>query len=227
MSRSCLFSLAALVLLGAAECRAAKVKVWHQHAPADYAKARLRQAVVSNEGTLRLSRQLRPLADLDATHVWDLAEDGDGNLYAATGDEGKVFKVTPNGKVSVAHAGENSQVLCLAVAPDGAVYAGTGPKGQVVRIDPRGSAKVLCETGESYVWSLALDPKTQTLYAGTGPRGNVCKVTPEGKATIFYATKQEHVLSVALGANGGLYAGTDKGGLVYRIDAGGKGFVVF
>jgi hypothetical protein len=209
------------------ESRAAKVKVWHQHAPADYAKARLRQAVVSNEGTLRLSRQLRPLADLDATHVWDLAEDGGGNLFAATGDEGKVFKVAPDGKVSVAYAGENSQVLCLAVAADGTVYAGTGPKGQVVRIDPRGQAKVLCETGESYVWSLALDPKAQTLYAGTGPRGHVCKVTPEGKATVFYATKQEHVLSVALGEDGTLYAGTDKGGLIYRIDAKGKGFVLF
>jgi hypothetical protein len=226
MTRSCVFSLAAVVLLGAPECRAAKVKVWHQHAPADYTRARLRQTVVSNEGTLRLSRQLRPLADLDATHVWDLAEDGDGNLFAATGDEGKVFKVAPDGKVSVAYAGEHSQVLCLAVGGDGAVYAGTGPKGQVVRIDPRGGAKVLCDTGESYVWSLALDPKTQTLYAGTGPRGHICKVTPEGKATVFYATKQEHVLSVALAEDGTLYAGTDKGGLVYRI-AGGKGFVLF
>jgi hypothetical protein len=231
MSRLFLPPLPAAVLLGltlwAPDCRAAKVKVWHQHAPADYARARLRQAVVSNEGTLRLSRQLRPLADLDATHVWDLAEDGDGNLFAATGDEGKVFKVTPDGKVSVVYTSEDSQVLCLAVGGDGAVYAGTGPRGRVVRIDPHGQAKVLCDTGESYVWSLALDPGTQNLYAGTGPRGRVCKVTPEGKATVFYATKQEHVLSVALGGDGTLYAGTDKGGLVYRIDARGKGFVLF
>jgi hypothetical protein len=231
MSRLPLPPLPASVLLGlllwAPESRAAKVKVWHQHAAGDYAKARLRKAVVSTEGTLRLSRQLRPLADLDATHVWNLAEDNDGNLYAATGDEGKLFKVAPDGKVSVAYTSENSQVLCLAVGGDGAVYAGTGPKGQVVRIDPHGEAKVLCDTGESYVWSLAVDSKTQTLYAGTGPRGRVCKVTPEGKATVFYTAKQEHVLSLAPGDDGTLYAGTDKGGLVYRIDAKGKGFVLF
>src|SRR5262249_2036839 len=66
----------------------AKVKVWHHSTPAHYDKARLKEVVVSNEGALRLARQLRPLVTLDATHVWDLVEDKDGNLYAATGNEG-------------------------------------------------------------------------------------------------------------------------------------------
>jgi outer membrane protein assembly factor BamB len=224
LPRVLVLTVTGLALAG--PCRAAKVKVWHQHTPADYARARLRQAVVSSEGTLRLSRRLRPLTDLDAGHVWDLAETADGTLYAATGDEGKVYKVTPGGKASVVYAGDQSQVLCLAVAADGAVFAGTGPGGRIVRIDPQGQARVLCETGASYVWSLAVDPATQALYAGTGPKGRVYKVTPEGKASVFYTTKQEHVLCVAAGG-GGLYAGTDRGGLVYWIDARGKGFVLF
>src|SRR5689334_6020927 len=66
--------------------RAAKVKVWHQHSPAHYDKAAFRHAVLSSEGTLRLSRQLKPLATLDASHVWDMVEDRDGNLIVATGD---------------------------------------------------------------------------------------------------------------------------------------------
>src|SRR5262249_27617366 len=40
-------------------------------------------------------------------------------------------------------------------------------------------------------------------------------------------TKQDHVLRVALGPTGMLYAGTDKGGLIYRIDSKGKGFVLY
>src|SRR5437868_12857228 len=114
-------------------CQAAKVKVWHHNTPAHYDKAQLKGAVVSNEGALRLSRQLKPLAGLDATHVWDVVEDRDGNLFVATGDEGKLYKVTPEGKVSVAFDSEDSQVLCLALAADGAVYAGTGPRGLIVR----------------------------------------------------------------------------------------------
>src|SRR5262245_48710866 len=103
---------------------AAKVRVWHHHSPAHFEKAQLKQAVVSSEGALRLSRQLTPLAGLDASHVWDVVEDASGNLFVATGDEGKLFKVTPEGKVSVVHTSEDSQILCLALAADGTVYAG-------------------------------------------------------------------------------------------------------
>jgi hypothetical protein len=223
------FSLvpALLLTLSSATAEAGKVKVWHHHTPAQYDKAQFTQAVVSNEGAVRLSRQLQPLTSLDATHIWDVVEVRDGVLYAATGDEGKIFKITPDGKATVVYASEDSQVLCLALAPDGSIYAGTGPGGRVVRLDSKGEAKVLYASSESYVWSLAIDAKGEAIYAGTGPKGRIYKITPEGKASIFYTTKQEHILSLAVGPDGTLYAGADKGGLIYRIDARGKGFVVF
>jgi hypothetical protein len=226
LPRRAALALVALGLLAPAS-RAAKVKVWHLHTPGDYARARLHQAVLSSEGTLRLSRKLTPLAALDATHVWDLAEDAAGNLYAATGDEGKLFKVTPEGRTSLLYTHPQGQVLCVAVGGDGAVWAGTGPAAQVVRIDAQGDKKV-CDLGEGYVWSLAIDPVTQAVFAGTGgTRGRIWKVTPEAKASVFYTTRQDHVLAVAVDADGTLYAGTDKSGLVYRIDGRGKGFVLF
>src|SRR5437588_3551975 len=221
------FLITAALLCTPTFCQAAKVKVWHHNTPAHYDKAQLKGAVVSNEGAVRLSRQLKPLAGLDATHVWDVVEDRAGNLFVATGDDGKVFKIAPEGKVSVAYAGEDSQVLCLALAADGSLYAGTGPAGRIVRIDPRGDAKVIYSSPEAYVWCLAVDAKSRTIYAGSGPKGRIYQVTPEGKASVFYTTKQEHILCMALAADGTLYAGTDKNGLVYRIDDKGKGFVVY
>jgi sugar lactone lactonase YvrE len=221
------FTAAVLALVATVPCQAGKVKVWHHHTPAQYDKAQLKGAVVSNEGAVRLSRQLRPLAGLDATHVWDLAEDRDGNLYVATGDDGKIFKVTPDGKVGVAFTSEDSQVLCLAAAPDGSIYAGTGPGGHIIRIDPKGAAKVIYACPDSYVWSLAVDAKGDAIYAGTGPKGRIYRITPDGKGSVFYTTKQEHILCLAAGPDGMLYAGADKSGLVYRIDPRGKGFVVF
>jgi hypothetical protein len=213
-------------LLAAGPAGAAKVKVWQHGTPADHERAQLRGAVLSSAGTLRLSRAVRPLAGLDATHVWAVAEDRAGNLYAGTGDEGKVYKVTPAGKVSVVYAGERSQVLSLVVDPKtNVVYAGTGPGGQVVRIDATG-AKVLCELKASYVWALAADPHGGAVYAATGPHGTIYRVTAGGKASVFYETKQDHVLCLAAGPDGVLYAGTDKTGRVYRIDAKGKGFVL-
>jgi hypothetical protein len=227
MLRSRLPYVVAVLLLCPSLLHAAKVKVWHQHAPGQYDKAQFKQVVVSNEGVLRLSRQLRPLAGLDAAHVWDMVEDRDGNLFVATGNDGKIYKVPPEGKPLVLHSGEPSQVLCLALASDGSIYAGTGPHGQILRIDARGQTKVFGETGEDYVWSLAIDPKGQALYAGTGPHGRIYRINGEGKATVFHATRQEHILCLAAGDDGMLYAGTDKDGLVYRIDPRGKAFVLY
>src|SRR5437879_5211038 len=89
------------VLVVAVPGRASKVKTWHHYTTSHYDKAQLSHALITSEGGLRLSRQLKPLAGLDATHVWDIVEDRDGNLVVATGGEGKVFKVTPDGKVSL------------------------------------------------------------------------------------------------------------------------------
>jgi hypothetical protein len=208
--------------------RAAKVKVWNHNSASHHDKAQLKHAVVTSEGALRLSRQLRPLTGLDAMHVWDIVEDRQGNLFVATGDEGKLYKVSPSGAVSVAYTSSDSQVLCLALAPDGTVYAGTGPTGLLLAVAPTtGKVRVVAEDLDSYVWSLALDQGGKTIYAGTGPKGRIYQVTADGQASVFYTTRQEHILCLARDSNRVLYAGTDKGGLVYRIDPHGKGFVLF
>src|SRR6266478_2330887 len=113
------------LLIAASPALAGKVKLWQTATPADYDRAALRATAVGSEGTVRLARRLTPLPGLDVDHVWDVVEDKDGNLFAATGDEGKVYKINPSGDISVAYAGPDSQVLCLAVGGDGAVYAGT------------------------------------------------------------------------------------------------------
>src|SRR4051794_29577594 len=105
------YLLSLLVLsVTASSVPAAKVKVWNHNQPSHYEKVKLNQVVISNEGVLRLSRQLKPLAGLDATHVWELLEDKDGSLYVATGEEGKVYKLGADGKSSIAWQGEESQV---------------------------------------------------------------------------------------------------------------------
>ncbi len=231
MSRSVYFRpliLAALAaLLPANVGHSARVKVWHHHGPAHHEKAHFKHTVVSNEGALRLSRQLKPLAKIDAMHVWDVVEDRAGNLFVATGDEGKLYKVTVDGKVTVAYTCPDSQILCLALGADGSVYAGTGPSGLVVCVPPTGKTRVVAEDLDHYVWSLAVDEETKTVYAGTGPKGRIFQIPAQGKPSVFYATKQEHILCLATGPKRTLYAGTDKGGLVYRIDAQGKGFVLY
>lgn len=227
MKRIMLVGLIACLATVTSSVDAARVKTWHHHRPADQQRAERKGVVQTDAGTLKLSKRLKPLAKLDCSHVWAAVEDKSGNVYAATGDEGKVYKVTSAGKVSVAYEGDAAQVLCLAVdGKNDAVYAGTGPTGRVVRLDGK-TAKVVCELSESYVWAIAVDPKGEGIFAATGPEGRIYKVSPDGKAKVFFETKQDHVLCLAAASDGTLYAGTDKTGRIYRIDPRGKGFVLY
>jgi len=205
---------------------AAKIKVWQQHQQNNFDKAQFKQAIVTSEGALRLSRQVKPLANLQVMNVWDIIEDKTGNLFVATGDEGKLFKVTPDGQATVVYSSGDSQILCLTQGPDGSIFAGTGPGGKVVQVLPDG-VRVLTDELDSYVWGLVYDAQTKSLFASTGPKGRIYQVPLDGKPSVYYQTKQEHVLCLAAGSKGALYAGTDKGGLVYRIDGKNKGFVLY
>src|SRR5438105_1062380 len=112
----------ALLLLSDAD--AAKVKVWHQYQQSHFDKAKFKDAVVTSEGVLRLSRGVKPFAGLDVGNVWDLVEDAKGNLYAATGDEGKLYRIAADGKATVVHTSKDSHIFSLVATPDGSVYAG-------------------------------------------------------------------------------------------------------
>jgi sugar lactone lactonase YvrE len=203
-----------------------KVKVWYHSSPTSYDKAELKHLALATDGAIRLGRQVRPFAEMDAAHIWAVAEDPAGNLYVATGNEGKLFRVEPNGKSKLVYQSEDSQILSLTIAPDGVVYAGTGPSGRVIRIGSGSEPKVLAKLGSAYVWSLAVDSKGD-VYAGTGPKGQIYCIQGDGQSRIFYTTKQEHVLCVTFASDGHLYAGTGKNGLVYRISPQGKGAVLF
>src|SRR5262249_42515066 len=155
-------------------------------------------AVTSNTGTLRLSRRLRALPGVEALHVWALAEDADGALYAGAGDGGKVVRIGPDGESTVGYAGQSGPGASVAGGAKGRViYAGTGPEAEIVRIDADG-AKSWCKLAESYVWALAMAPKGDVLYAATGPHGKIYQVTSDGKSSVFYDTKQDHVLCLAV-----------------------------
>lgn len=229
MSRHSYLLSLAILLLAEVPLFASKLKIWQAQTPAAYVDARFENTVMSNQGAIRLAHLLKPLAQprVDATHVWDLVEDKAGNLIFATGGEGRLLKVTPAGEVTTLYETKVGPVLCLTAGPDGTLFAGTGPDGRILQMSPQGEVKVLCETGESYVWSLVYQPDAKVLFAATGPKGKILKVSAAGKVETFFDTKQDHVLSLARHENGSLFAGTDKLGLIYRIDPKGKGYVLF
>jgi hypothetical protein len=223
-------SFTTLVLLTASlPARAAKLKTWHAQGQTAFAGAHFENMVIGNQGTIQLAHLLKPLVPgkIDAGQIWDLLEDHDGRLIVATGGDGKLLRVDPAGDVTVLYENKSGPILCLAAGPDGDIFAGTGPDGRILRLTAKGEVRPLCDTAESYIWAMVYQPAAKALFAATGPHGRVLKITLDGKASTFLQTKQDHVLCLAAGTAGKLYAGTDKQGLIYRIDPSGKGFVLY
>ena len=84
----------------------------------------------------------------------------------------------------------------------------------------------LFDTGQSYVWSSAVD-NAGDVFLGTGNDGKIFKVDASGKGALFADLTELDVSALAIGKDGALYAGTSPDGKVYRIDSSGKAEVYF
>jgi len=106
----------------------------------------------------------------DLKYVWDLAWMKDGALAAATGDKGRIYRITRDKKSDVLLDSEADHILCLAVAPDGTLYAGTDGPAIVYRWDGK-KAFVLYDADEGEVTALALDAAGNLFVAASGAGG--------------------------------------------------------
>ncbi len=100
-------------------------------------------------------------------YIWDLATDTEGNLYAATGPNGGLWKRPAEGGdwVRVLDS-PHPHLLCVAVAPDGTLYAGSDGEGLIYKVTPDGKVSVLYDAPQSEVRALVIGLDGE-LYAGT------------------------------------------------------------
>ncbi len=117
-------------------------------------------------------------ADPKVSSVWAVLPGPDGSFYAATGAEGKVYRVAADGQAEVIYDSDEKNILCLAAGAEGLLYAGTSEEGLILEIDPaRRAGRVLYDAAEKEVSCLLVDAEG-TLYAATADPG---KAGPDGE----------------------------------------------
>ena len=104
-------------------------------------------------------------------------QDAQGNVFFGTGNQGKVYKLTPKGELSVFFAPNEVMVHALALDGKGRLYAATSPNGRVYRLEADGRAEVFCAPGETYIWAMTFG-KDGALYLATGNHGKILRVAP-------------------------------------------------
>jgi hypothetical protein len=218
-------ALAALLAVAAPTLRASTPKFFQAATQSEFLMGDVENLSIDSHGRLVLGPATELIYETPAPFLWTLVAGPDGALFVGTGNEGKVFRIGPDGKSSLFFDSAELEVHAIAPAPDGGLYVATSPDGKIYRVDRNGSASTFFDPAEKYIWALALDTKGN-VYAGTGEKGIVYRITPDGKGTAFYRASATHVMSLAFDKAGNLIAGTGSPGRVLRIDPSGKPFVL-
>ncbi|EYF06479.1 hypothetical protein [Chondromyces apiculatus] len=187
-------------------------------------------------------------AELPGTEdVWGLAYDEKAKvLYAATGPEGKLYRVDAQGKAQVYFDSEEPHLVSVAVGEDGAVYTGSNGKGLLYKLTGPGRATVLHDFDADDVKAIVVAPaaKGGAIYAiankysepfaspkrnKSGPpspqpartpkpgKGTLTRFSRDGVAEKLLSDDDTHYVSLGLGEDGAPYVGTGAEGRLYTV----------
>ena len=215
----------AIVAVTLLPLHASSPKFFQAATQTDFLKGDVENLSIDSQGQLTLGPATELVYETSAPFLWSMVSAPDGTLFIGTGNEGKVFRVDPQGKGSLFFDTAELEAHALALAPGGELYVGTSPDGRIYKVDRSGTGTTFFSGDDKYIWALAVDSKGN-VFAGTGDKGVIHKITPDGKATTFYKTNATHVTALAFDKSGNLLVGTGSPGRVLRVDPEGKAFVL-
>jgi sugar lactone lactonase YvrE len=219
------FAAAAFIAAALLPLQASAPKFFQAATQNDFLKGDVENLSIDSHGQLTLGPMTELVYETSAPFLWSMVAAPDGSLFIGTGNEGKVFRVDPQGKGALFFDSAELEAHALALAPNGGLYVGTSPDGKIYKVDRGGAAATFFDGDDKYIWALAVDAKGN-LFAGTGDKGIIRKITPDGKGTVFYKTNATHATALAFDKSGNLLVGTGTSGKVLRIDPDGKAFVL-
>ena len=205
--------------------RAATPTFWTVSSQGDFLKGDVEDLSIDSDGRVVLGPTAALVAETSAPFIWIALPTPDGGFFAGTGNEGKVLRVTKDGRVSTFFDAGELEVHALANAPNGGLYVGTSPDGRIYHVAANGTSKPFFDPEDKYIWSLAVD-KAGNVFAATGDKGVIYKIGADGRGTAFYKTNATNAVTLAFDRAGELLAGTASPGRLFRIDSAGKAFVL-
>ncbi len=95
--------------------------------------------------------------DPKQAYIWSMAFLPDGDLAVATGVEGKLFRVKPDGESKVLFDSPETHLRSLAVKSDGTLLVGGSAKGRIYEVRPDGSAHALFDSPLNEISAIYVD----------------------------------------------------------------------
>ena len=192
-------------------------QIWEQQRQKDFESGKPENVSLSSKGELMLAPKLDAFfEDTEEIYIWCLAEDSKGNIYAGTGNAGKIYRITADGESSLFYDSPEVSILALAIDSSDNIYAGTAPDGLIYKLtDDSTPPTTILSSEEKYVWAMTFDD-AGNLYAATGTSGKIYKVTPDGQTSVLFDSDERNILCL-LYHHDVLYAGSDGKGNIYSV----------
>jgi hypothetical protein len=100
-------------------------------------------------------------------YIWSMLRTSDGNLYIATGPNGELFELKPDGTRTTILKTDDNNFICMLSDGKDLLYIGSDPNGLVYRVNRKTHETfVMYDAQESEISALALDAKGN-LFVGT------------------------------------------------------------
>jgi sugar lactone lactonase YvrE len=219
------FTALLLLLVLSIAASAVTPQFWENFTQADLLEGSLDRMSLTSEGRLYLSPAYDSVFDTGQPYIFSMVRDKRGNIYVGTGDDGRVFRIDPQGKGALFFKSDEINIFAMAVDASDRLYVGTSPDGKVYKVTGPNQATEFFDSEDKYIWSMIFDDENN-LYIGTGGGGTIYKVDDHGGKTVFYQCGDSHVMCLARNGKGNLLAGTSPSGLVIEINSEGKGFTL-
>lgn len=103
-------------------------------------------------------------------YVWSMVRDDQGNIYAATGSDGDIYRLSTDGRnaTRLAHLSNTQNVLTLAMAGADRLVFGTDSTGLIGAINTRtAKLRILYDAGERSITSIVAQPDGSVYVAAT------------------------------------------------------------
>src|SRR5256885_1497586 len=132
--------VAILVALAALTLQASTPKFFQAATQTDFLKGDVENLSIDGHGQLTLGPATELIYETAAPFLWSMVAQADGTLFVGTGNEGKVFRIDPQGKGSLFFDSAELEVHALALAPNGGLFVATSPDGRIYKVDRGGTA---------------------------------------------------------------------------------------
>jgi hypothetical protein len=135
-------------------------------------------------------------------YIWSVVVDRAGNVFAATGDKGVIYKITPDGKGTPFYETKATHAMTLAFDRDGRLLAGTESPGRVFRIDASGKPFVLLDSSYTEIRTIRVDTAGNIYVAAVSGRasggGPAPSSAPEPASQVLTPSVSTEITVVAI-----------------------------